>query len=566
MEPWWKRSIVYQIYPRSFMDSNGDGIGDLQGIISKIDYLKNLGIDVIWLSPVYDSPNDDNGYDIRNYQAIMQEFGTMQDLEQLIEEAKQRGIRIVMDLVVNHTSDEHAWFVESRSSKDSGYRDYYIWREGKEEQPPNNWGSIFSGSAWEMDDKTDSYYLHLFSKKQPDLNWEHGPLRNEIFDMMKFWLEKGIGGFRMDVINFISKDEKLPNGTIHDEQMYGDGSAYFMNGPKIHTYLREMNEKVLNHYDVLTVGEMPGASPEDAQIYTDPDNQEVNMIFTFEHMNLDSGPNEKWDVRPLDLVALKRNFEKWQLALHEVGWNSLYWNNHDQPRVVSRFGEDGAYRELSAKMLAICLHLLQGTPYIYQGEEIGMTNVKFDSLSDYRDIETLNMYKEKRQQGIAHEAIMSSIYAKGRDNARTPMQWAPDGGFTTGTPWIRMNTNTTFINVEQALANESSIFYTYQKLIQLRKKHAIITHGSFQLLLPDHPDLFVYKRQTDEEEWLIVNNFSDRPNQLVWKEFVPHSKGNVMISNYESLKIEGDIVEVRPYESFVLAFERRKSIEESTWS
>ncbi|MDF2067328.1 alpha-glucosidase [Bacillus sp. Cr_A10] len=559
MEPWWKRSVVYQIYPRSFMDSNGDGVGDLQGIISKMDYLKKLGIGIIWLSPVYDSPNDDNGYDIRDYQTIMQEFGTMQDFEQLIEEAKQRDIRIVMDLVVNHTSDEHAWFVESRSSKDSNYRDYYIWRDGKGAQPPNNWGSIFSGPAWEKDELTDSYYLHLFSKKQPDLNWEHEPLRNDIFDMMTFWLEKGIGGFRMDVINFISKDEKLPDGEIHHEQGYGDGSTYFMNGPKIHTYLREMNEKVLSRYDVLTVGEMPGASTEDARIYTNPENQEVNMIFTFEHMNLDSGPNEKWDVRPLELVALKRNLEKWQHALHEVGWNSLYWNNHDQPRVVSRFGEDGAFREVSAKMLAICLHMLQGTPYIYQGEELGMTNVKFDSLSEYRDIETLNMYKEKRQQGIAHETIMSSIYAKGRDNARTPMQWTSNGGFTTGTPWIRMNTNTSFINAEQAIADPSSIFYTYQRLIQLRKIHAIITHGSFQLLLPDHPDLFVYKRQTAEEEWLIVNNFSEKTNQLVWKECnLPQTKGNIMIANYDSPKLEGDMVEVRPYESFVIAFERGK--------
>lgn len=559
MEPWWKRSVVYQIYPRSFMDSNGDGVGDLQGIISKMDYLKKLGIGIIWLSPVYDSPNDDNGYDIRDYQTIMQEFGTMQDFEQLIEEAKQRDIRIVMDLVVNHTSDEHAWFVESRSSKDSNYRDYYIWRDGKGAQPPNNWGSIFSGPAWEKDELTDSYYLHLFSKKQPDLNWEHEPLRNDIFDMMTFWLEKGIGGFRMDVINFISKDEKLPDGEIRHEQGYGDGSTYFMNGPKIHTYLREMNEKVLSRYDVLTVGEMPGASTEDARIYTNPENQEVNMIFTFEHMNLDSGPNEKWDVRPLELVALKRNLEKWQHALHEVGWNSLYWNNHDQPRVVSRFGEDGAFREVSAKMLAICLHMLQGTPYIYQGEELGMTNVKFDSLSEYRDIETLNMYKEKRQQGIAHETIMSSIYAKGRDNARTPMQWTSNGGFTTGTPWIRMNTNTSFINAEQAIADPSSIFYTYQRLIQLRKIHAIITHGSFQLLLPDHPDLFVYKRQTAEEEWLIVNNFSEKTNQLVWKECnLPQTKGNIMIANYDSPKLEGDMIEVRPYESFVIAFERGK--------
>ncbi|WP_391205307.1 glycoside hydrolase family 13 protein [Psychrobacillus sp. L4] len=558
IESWWKRSVVYQIYPRSFMDSNGDGIGDLQGIISKLNYLEKLGVDVIWLSPVYDSPNDDNGYDIRDYQAIMQEFGTMKDFEQLIDEAKLRGIRIVMDLVVNHTSDEHAWFVESRSSKNSRYRDYYIWRDSKDEHPPNNWGSIFSGSAWEKENATNSYYLHLFSKKQPDLNWEHEPLRNDIFNMMTYWLEKGIGGFRMDVINFISKDPQLPDGEMQHEQFFGDGSPSFINGPKIHTYLREMNEKVLRHYDVLTVGEMPGAKTEDARIYTDPNNGEVDMVFTFEHMNLDSGPLEKWDIKPLDLVELKRNLEKWQLALHQIGWNSLYWNNHDQPRIVSRFGDDGFYREMSAKMLAICLHMLQGTPYIYQGEELGMTNVKFNSMDDYRDIETLNMYKEKRQQGITHEVIMSSIYAKGRDNARTPMQWTPDGGFTTGTPWIQMNINTSTINAEQALADQASIFYTYQKLIRLRKEYDIITHGNFQLLLPDHPHLFVYKRQIDREEWLIVTNFSEKQEQLEWNELdVQHKNWKVIISNYETPKVNEDIMEVRPYEAFVLAFERR---------
>lgn len=559
VEPWWKRSVVYQVYPRSFMDANGDGIGDLQGIISKLDYLEKLGVNVIWLSPIYDSPNDDNGYDIRNYMAIMKEFGTMEDFEQLIDEAKQREIRIVMDLVVNHTSDEHTWFVESRSSKDSTYRDYYIWREGEEENPPNNWGSIFSGSAWEKDNTTNSYYLHLFSKKQPDLNWEHEPLRNEIFDTLKFWLDKGIGGFRMDVINFISKAEQLPDGMIHSGQLYGDGSPYFINGPKIHTYLREMNEKVLSKYDVITVGEMPGASTEDAQIYTDPINHEVNMIFTFEHMNLDSGPYEKWDIQPLNLVALKRNLEKWQHALHQVGWNSLYWNNHDQPRIVSRFGDDEKYREVSAKMLAICLHMLQGTPYIYQGEELGMTNVKFDRIDDYRDIETLNMYKEKRQKGIPHEEIMASIYAKGRDNARTPMQWSSDGGFTTGTPWIQMNPNTSNINAEQALTDHSSIFYTYQKLIHLRKKYDILTNGSFQLLIPDHPHFFVYKRQTEEEEWIVVTNFSAQTEKLACEVCgVQNNNGKIIIANYETPTINGDFMEVRPYEAFVLAFERRK--------
>ena len=557
MDSWWKKSVVYQIYPRSFMDSNGDGIGDINGIISKLNYLQKLGIDVIWLSPVYDSPNDDNGYDIRNYRTIMQEFGTMEDMEQLIEEAKKRGIRIVMDLVVNHSSDEHEWFVESRASKDSKYRDYYIWRDGKDGLPPNNWESVFSGSAWEKDEKTDSYYLHLFSKKQPDLNWEHEPLREDVYQLMTYWLEKGIGGFRMDVINFISKDMKLPDGAVQPNKLYGDGSPYFMNGPKIHSHLKEMNDKVLSKYDVVTVGEMPGATTDDARIYTNPDNNEVNMVFTFEHMDLDSGPHGKWDVQPLRLIDLKRNLEKWQHALHKVGWNSLYWNNHDQPRVVSRFGNDREYRELSAKMLAICLHMLQGTPYIYQGEELGMTNVEFQLLEDYRDIETLNMYKEKIEQGISHENIMSGIHAKGRDNARTPMQWTSEGGFTTGTPWIRMNSNTDEINVEQAINNSTSIFYTYQKLIQLRKQHDIITHGSFQLLLADHPNLFVYKRQSADEEWLVVTNFSDQREQLEWKTCdVPSTSCELIISNYDTVQTNEKIVEVRPYEAFVVAFKK----------
>ena len=557
-EPWWKRSVVYQIYPRSFMDSNGDGIGDLPGIISKLDYLQRLGVDVIWLSPVFDSPNDDNGYDIRDYRTILDEFGTMEDFDRLIQEADARGLRIVMDLVVNHTSDEHAWFVESKSSKDSKYRDYYIWKEGKNDQPPNNWGSVFSGSAWEKDEVTESYYLHLFSKKQPDLNWENKALRDDIYEMMTYWLDKGIGGFRMDVINFISKVEGLPDGKVNPGQAYGDGSPYFINGPKIHTHLKEMNERVLQHYDVLTVGEMPGATPKDAQLYTNPANKEVNMVFTFEHMDIDSGPFEKWDVKPLDLVALKQNFQKWQHALHEVGWNSLYWNNHDQPRIVSRFGNDQEFRVTSAKMLAICLHMLQGTPYIYQGEELGMTNVKFDRIEDYKDIETINMYNSKIEQGVLEEDIMRGIYAKGRDNARTPIQWTKDGGFTTGIPWIQMNPNTNEINVDQALADKTSVFYTYQKLIELRKEHDIITYGSFHLLLPNNPSLFVYKRQTEKEEWLVITNFSDSTEKLEWTSCeVDGLDGKVIIANYDSQELGEQGMNVRPYEALVLAFERR---------
>lgn len=557
-EPWWKRSVVYQIYPRSFMDSNGDGIGDLPGIISKLDYLQRLGVDVIWLSPVFDSPNDDNGYDIRDYRTILDEFGTMEDFDRLIQEADARGLRIVMDLVVNHTSDEHAWFVESKSSKDSKYRDYYIWKEGKNDQPPNNWGSVFSGSAWEKDEVTESYYLHLFSKKQPDLNWENKALRDDIYEMMTYWLDKGIGGFRMDVINFISKVEGLPDGKVNPGQAYGDGSPYFINGPKIHTHLKEMNERVLQNYDVLTVGEMPGATPKDAQLYTNPANKEVNMVFTFEHMDIDSGPFEKWDVKPLDLVALKQNFQKWQHALHEVGWNSLYWNNHDQPRIVSRFGNDQEFRVTSAKMLAICLHMLQGTPYIYQGEELGMTNVKFDRIEDYKDIETINMYNSKIEQGVLEKDIMRGIYAKGRDNARTPIQWTKDGGFTTGIPWIQMNPNTNEINVDQALDDKTSVFYTYQKLIELRKEHDIITYGSFHLLLPNNPSLFVYKRKTEKEEWLVITNFSDNTEKLEWTSCeVDGLDGKVIIANYDSQELGEQGMNVRPYEALVLAFERR---------
>lgn len=550
-DEWWKKSVVYQIYPRSFMDSNGDGIGDIQGIIEKLDYLRLLGADVIWLSPVYDSPNDDNGYDIRNYQAIMKEFGTMADFDQMLTEVHNRGMKLVMDLVVNHTSDEHIWFVESKKSKDNPYRDYYFWRKGKEGQEPNNWGSVFGGSAWQYDETTDEYYLHLFSKKQPDLNWENPKLREEVYNMMKFWLDKGIDGFRMDVINMIWKNPELPDGDKRKGQLYGDGGRYFMNGPRIHEFLQEMNQEVLSKYPVMTVGEMPGAAPEDAVLYTDPERKEVNMIFTFEHMDLDSAPGDKWNLKPFDLVELKENLAKWQTALHNKGWNSLYWNNHDQPRIVSRFGDDGPYRVESAKMLAACLHFMQGTPYIYQGEEIGMTNVKFTSLDDYRDIETINMYNERRTLGYSHEEIMNSIYGKGRDNARTPMQWdsTDNAGFTTGTPWIKVNPRYKEINAKAALEDPSSIFYFYQKLIQLRKEMDIITKGGFELLLKDHSQLFVYERKLYDERLLVVCNFSGE-EVAVEDEAVGTKLKNdhVLLGNYETV---GTNV-LRPYEVIVL--------------
>jgi oligo-1,6-glucosidase len=545
-DQWWKKSVVYQIYPRSFMDSNGDGIGDLQGIIQKLDYLKLLGVDVIWLSPVYDSPNDDNGYDIRNYQAIMNEFGNMDDFDKLLKEIHKRDMKLIMDLVVNHTSDEHDWFVESKKSKDNPYRDYYIWRE-----KPNNWGSVFGGSAWEYDEKTNEYYLHLFSKKQPDLNWENSKLREEVYQMMKFWLDKGIDGFRMDVINFISKHPEFPDGAKGEGQAFGDGSRYFMNGPRIHEFLHEMNQEVLSNYSAMTVGEMPGASPDDAITYTDPDRKEVNMIFTFEHMDLDSAPGGKWNLKPLHLPDLKENLAKWQTALHNKGWNSLYWNNHDQPRIVSRFGDDQNYRVESAKMLAACLHFMQGTPYIYQGEEIGMTNVKFDSLEDYRDIETMNMYKERTTLGYSHEEIMKSIYVKGRDNARTPMQWddTANGGFTTGTPWIKVNPRYDEINVQAAIEDQQSIFYFYQKLIALRKKFDIIIEGDFKLLLKESKEIFAYERNWKEEQLLVLCNFSSSEVVIEDEELLTKMHDfQLVISNYET----GNKSILRPYEAVVL--------------
>ncbi|MGG3562180.1 alpha-glucosidase [Neobacillus rhizosphaerae] len=550
-DQWWKKSVVYQIYPRSFMDSNGDGIGDIKGIIQKLDYLKLLGIDVIWLSPVYDSPNDDNGYDIRDYQKIMEEFGTMTDFDQMLEEVHKRDMKLVMDLVVNHTSDEHEWFVQSKQSKENPYRDYYIWREGKDGKEPNNWGSFFSGPAWDYDEATKEYYLHLFAKKQPDLNWEHPALREEVYRMMRFWLDKGIDGFRMDVINMISKQPGLPDGVQAEGQLYGDGSPFYMNGPRIHEFLKEMNREVLAHYPIMTVGEMPGTTPEDAILYTNDERNEVNMIFTFEHMDLDSAPGGKWNLKPLNLVDLKENLAKWQVGLHNKGWNSLYWNNHDQPRIVSRFGNDQEYRVESAKMLAACLHFMQGTPYIYQGEEIGMTNVKFESLEDYRDIETLNMYKERSALGYTHEEIMTSIYAKGRDNARTPVQWdeTEHGGFTTGTPWIKVNPRYKEVNVKSTLEDPQSVFYFYQKLISLRKEMDIIVEGDFQLLLKDHPSIFAYERNWKEERLLVLCNFSGEEVEINEEKLVNSiTNSQMLLSNYEA----GKSSTLRPYEVRVL--------------
>ena len=492
---WWHRSVVYQIYPRSFYDSNGDGIGDLRGVIEKLDYLSDLGIDVIWLSPVFRSPNVDNGYDISDYRSIMEEFGTLKDMEELLDKANQKNIKILMDLVANHASDEHQWFMESRKSKDNPYRGYYIWRDAVDGKEPNDLGSAFSGSAWEWDEITGQYYLHLFSKKQPDLNWENPKVRQEVYDFMNFWIEKGIGGFRMDVIELIGKevDKKITN-----------------NGPMLHPYIKEMNLNTFGNKDLLTVGECWGATPEIAKQYSNSDGSELSMVFQFEHISLDQIPGkDKWDLKVLDLVDLKRVLSKWQTCLDNNGWNSLFWNNHDLPRIVSRWGNDQEYRVESAKMLATLLHGMKGTPYIYQGEELGMTNVRFSDISDYKDIETLNMYLQRLNQGYSHEEIMESIYARGRDNARTPMQWSDElnGGFSAGTPWIAVNPNYKNINAKNQVNDENSVFTHYKKLIRLRRENDVVVYGDFELLFPEDENIFAYTRTLGQYKLVVICNF-----------------------------------------------------------
>lgn len=550
---WWKESVVYQIYPRSFMDSNNDGIGDIKGITSKLDYLKELGIDVIWLSPVYQSPNDDNGYDISDYQAVMEEFGTMEDFDEMLAAAHERDIKIMMDLVVNHTSDEHKWFIESRKSKDNPYRDYYIWRKAKQGKEPNNWGSCFGGSAWEYDEATDMYFLHLFSKKQPDLNWDNEAVRKEVFDMMTWWLKKGVDGFRMDVISMISKASGLPDGPKGENSLYGDFGPSVINGPHVHDYLKEMRREVLSKFDTITVGETSGVTVQEAVKYAADDESELNMVFQFEQNDLDGGAYGKWNLNKIYLPDLKAVFNRWQTYLEGKAWNSLYWNNHDQPRVVSRFGNDsGEYRELSAKMLATCLHMMKGTPYIYQGEEIGMTNVPFYSLNEFRDIESINAYHEYTENGIiAPDAMMQYLNYKSRDNARTPMQWndSKNAGFTDAVPWIKVNPNYKEINAEEQRRREDSVFHYYQKLISLRKKHSIIVYGKFELLWPEDEDIFAYIRSQDEEKILVICNFSKKQRKIeIPREL---TGGELLIANYKETVIDREMI-IRPYEAVVL--------------
>ena len=534
---WWHSSVVYQIYPRSFNDSNGDGIGDINGIREKLDYLKELGIDVIWLSPVYKSPNDDNGYDISDYCDIMDEFGTMEDMDNLLKEANERGIKILMDLVVNHTSDEHKWFIEAKKSKDNEYRDYYIWRDPVDGHEPNDLGSTFSGSAWQYDETTGQYYLHLFSKKQPDLNWENENVRSEVYKMMNFWVDKGIGGFRMDVIDLIGK--------VPDEMITG-------NGPKLHEYLQEMNKAALEGNDLLTVGETWGATPEVAKLYSNPERKELSMVFQFEHIGLDQiEGKEKWDLKELELLDLKKVLSKWQTELEGQGWNSLFWNNHDLPRIVSRWGNDKEYRVLSAKMLATLLHGMKGTPYIYQGEELGMTNVKFEDINEYNDIESLNMYKDRLSKGYTHDEIMASIYAKGRDNARTPMQWdsTENAGFTTGNPWLAINKNYNEINAKQCLEDENSIFHHYRKLIDIRKNNDTIIYGDYNLLCPEDKNIFAYTRELNGDEIVVVCNFYDKEVTFSFDGDFNHA--DILLSNYKDSSTLIEKLSLRPYEAIM---------------
>ncbi|MGM0438676.1 MAG: glycoside hydrolase family 13 protein, partial [Bacillota bacterium] len=513
---WWKEAVVYQIYVRSFNDTDGDGIGDLQGVIEKIDYLDKLGVDVVWLNPVYKSPDDDNGYDISNYRKISKKFGNMDDWERLLEELHKRDIKLIMDLVVNHTSDEHRWF-EKSLLKDSPYRDYYIWKKGKSNNPPNNWESFFKGSAWEYDEKIEEYYLHLFSKKQPDLNWENKKVREEVYDIMKYWLDKGIDGFRMDVINLISKDQNFSDGK--DEGLIG--SEHFANGPRVHEYLQEMNEKVLSDYNLMTVGETVMVNPEEGAKYVAKDRDELNMIIHFDHMGLDEGADGKFSLpKKIDLLELKEITSEWQYKLEkENGWHSNYLSNHDQPRMVSRFGDDGKYRVESAKMLATFLHTIKGTPFIYQGEEIGMTNSVFENIEEMDDIDTVNYFHDEMKKGNINSfsEIKDILNYRTRDNARTPMQWSDEenGGFTTGSPWLKLNPNYKKINVKKALANKDSIFYYYQKLIKLRKENPIFVYGRYKLILDDHKEIYAYLREDKVEKLLVILNFFE--NESIFK-------------------------------------------------
>lgn len=550
---WWKESVIYQIYPRSYNDSNGDGVGDIPGIIEKLDYLKDLGIDIIWLSPFYPSPNDDNGYDISDYYGVMKEFGNMADVELLLKEAEKREIKIIIDLVVNHSSDEHNWFVESRKSKDNPYRDYYIWHPPVNGVPPNDWVSFFNGSAWELDENTGEYYLHLFTKKQPDLNWENDKLRKEIYEMMHFWLKKGVSGFRMDVIPLISKEPGFPS---FPENFDGYFPKIYASGPRVHEFLKEMYREVLSKYEVMTVGEGIGVTPDEANDYVGRDSKELNMVFHFGHMFLDRQPDDMLAWRDWSLVEFKDVFETWEKALGDEGWGSIFLGNHDFPRIVSRFGDDKVYRKESAKLLATLLFTLKGTPYIYQGDEIGMTNVAFPSMADYNDVQTQNAYKEYLASGGTEEGFLERAHLFSRDNVRTPMHWdnTDQAGFTTGKPWLKVNPNFKSINVQEALADKDSIFYYYQKLIKLRKRHEVLVYGETEIIDKPNPKVYAYTRKMSSKEMLVVLNFSKEETSFTLPEIISANANaeKVIISNYPQLPHTGkNGMILRPYEGRV---------------
>ena len=551
---WWKEAVVYQIYPRSFMDSDHDGIGDLQGIQRKLDYLHQLGVDVLWISPFYKSPNVDNGYDISDYRDIMDDFGTMADFRELIQAVHERGMKLVMDLVVNHSSDQHIWFQESKKSRDTPKSDYYIWKDPeKDGSPPNAWQSTFSGPAWTYSEERGQFYLHIFAEQQPDLNWDNPVVREEVYDIMRFWIKEGVDGFRMDVINLISK-------YFHGESGGSGGPAekdYFFMGPRLHEFLQEMHREVLSGADLLTVGECPGTTPEDAVELTVPDRQELNMIFTFEHVELDQGKHGKWDYRDFRLMPLKKNLSKWQQALHGRGWNSLFLSNHDQPRAVSRFGDDGTYRVESAKMLANITHFLEGTPYIYQGEELGMTNIPISSLDDLRDLESLNAWQDLVEDRKIHspEYMMEAIRRKGRDNARSPMQWdnTVNAGFSKGEPWLAVNPNFREINADSQLNDPNSVFNYYRKLISLRKELPVMVYGRYNELMPERTDVFAWERIFGEERLIVVNNFTEREVEVNIRDISKSDEFSLFLANYPDFKMnDSGVYHLRPYESFVL--------------
>ncbi|MDE5415572.1 glycoside hydrolase family 13 protein [Alkalihalobacterium chitinilyticum] len=547
---WWKEAVAYQIYPRSFMDSNGDGIGDIQGVISKLDYLKNLGIDVIWICPIFSSPNDDNGYDISDYKGIMDDFGTMADFDQLLKEVHDRGMKLILDLVINHTSDEHPWFIESRSSKDNPYRDYYIWHPGKDGKEPNNWESIFSGSAWEFDETTKEYYMHVFSRKQPDLNWENPKVRNDLYEMVNWWLDKGIDGFRVDAISHIKKVPGFPDLPNPDNKRYVPSLKGHMNREGIHVFLEELKRETFDKYDIMTVGEANGVKVDQAEEWVGEEKGCFNMIFQFEHLSLWGKSTDGG----LDLPALKETLTKWQKGLDGMGWNALFLENHDQPRSVSTWGNSEQYWEKSAKCLATMYFLMQGTPFIYQGQEIGMTNVKFTSIDDYNDVAIKNLYKSEIEDGKTHEEIMEVIWKNGRDNSRTPMQWNTDAnaGFTTGTPWLKLNENYKDINVEQAMQDPNSIYHYYKKLIEIRKVGPALIYGTYDLIAEDHEQVYAYTRTFSDETVLVITNLFAEETTFSLPESLLKKSVQLLLSNYDVDQDETlENVSLKPYEARV---------------